>query len=292
MKKGIYFWLAIGFLCVSSSAYLNAFDDYDYEIVLLKKGVHRLTIDFSLRPNLAVSTGGDGVLIVDTGFEQTAEKLKSIISDLDSGDLRYIINTHDHGDHQGANSLVKGPNTLIVGSNRLEFMTNSGGLKRGTDLKTRSGKKFAPAYILNFNGEPIHLIPYPGLHDETDMLIHFTKSRVAHLGDLLLTQSFPSVGSRVPGYLEFLDIIMDYFPENTIFIGGHGREYAQSDIKIYKNMLLKTIAIVRDAMTTGKTTEQMIEENLLGEYESWGEYLTFLGPDAWIKMVTASYRKN
>jgi hypothetical protein len=90
-------------------------------------------------------------------------------------------------------------------------------------------------------------------------------------------------------YFEFLDEVMDYFPEKTTFISGHGRDYTLTDINAYNGILFESISIFRKTIKTGRTVDQMIEGNLLKDYASWGKYLTFLGPDAWIKMVAASY---
>ena len=292
MKNNYLLVLCLGLLVVSAIPAETTQEDFNHDLVKLTDNLFRLTLDYSLRPNLAVSAGKDGVLLVDTGFAETADKLLEVIRQLDSGEIAYIINTHHHSDHRGANETVKGSSTRIISAKDLELLAKNGVLAKGTDQKTRSGQLFGPLYTLNFNNETIHLIPYPGLHSDNDLLTHFTTAKVAHFGDLLLTQSFPAVGSSVIPYLEFLDMVMEYFPVGTTFIGGHGREYSHSDILEYKKMLQKTMAIVRKSMKAGKSAEQMIQEKILAGYESWGEYLTFLGPDAWINMVTASYNRK
>ena len=83
---------------------------------------------------------------------------------------------------------------------------------------------FDSFYVLNFSGEKIKLIPYPGVHSGHDMLTYFSTSGVVHMGDLLLSESFPAIGSSIKEYLAFLDKVINIFPAKTIFISGHGKE--------------------------------------------------------------------
>ena len=123
-----------------------------------------------------------------------------------------------------------------------------------------------------------------------DLIIYFTESGVVHMGDLLLTQSFPAVGPRVKKYLEILDWVIGEFPPSTIFIGGHGRDYSMEDVKDYRKMLTDTIRIVQKGMKAGKTVEDMKKEDVLKDYQSWGVFLEFLNTDYWITSIHDSYK--
>jgi glyoxylase-like metal-dependent hydrolase (beta-lactamase superfamily II) len=110
------------------------------------------------------------------------------------------------------------------------------------------------------------------------------------MGDLLLTQSFPAVGPNVKEYLKILEKAMDIFPPETKFIGGHGRDYSMEDVKNYDKMLRTTIEIVNKQIKEGKSLEEILEAKVLKEWDSWGEYLTFLNPDRWAQAIYESYR--
>jgi hypothetical protein len=109
------------------------------------------------------------------------------------------------------------------------------------------------------------------------------------MGDLLLTQSFPAVGSRVKRYLKILDWVVHEFPEGTKFIGGHGRDYTLDDVKDYRKMLDETIKIVQKGMKAGKSAEDMKQEDVLKDYKSWGVFLDFLDTDYWITSIYDSF---
>jgi glyoxylase-like metal-dependent hydrolase (beta-lactamase superfamily II) len=152
-----------------------------------------------------------------------------------------------------------------------------------------NGNGFDIYFSLNFNGEKIQIIPFPGIHSDSDLLVYFSSSGVVHMGDLLLTQSFPAVGPKVKEYLSFLDKVISVFPKGTKFIGGHGRDYTLNDVIEYRQMLKETIAEVRAEMKKGKTIEDIKRINVLQDWESWGEFLSFLNTDYWIEAIFKSY---
>lgn len=252
-------------------------------VIKFSDQVYRITLDFGLRPNIGVSVGSDGILLVDTGHQEVAGELLTAVNQIKEGDIRYIINTHSHGDHAGGNKTCGG-NAVVIGYDDLEKMVFDGMLTRGNESNN--------FYSLNFNGEEIRIIPSPGAHSEKDLIIYFTGSGVVHMGDLLLTQSFPAVGPRVKKYLEILDWAIGEFPQNTKFIGGHGRDYSIAEVKEYRKMLMATIKIVQKGMQDGKGVEDMKKEDVLKDYESWGVFLEFLDTDSWITSIYNSYKNE
>jgi glyoxylase-like metal-dependent hydrolase (beta-lactamase superfamily II) len=205
------------------------------------------------------------------------------VNQIKDGNIRYIINTHPHGDHAGGNKTCGG-NAVVIGYDDLEKRVSEGVLTQGEGSY--------PFYSMDLNGEEIRIIPSPGAHSSKDLIIHFTQSSVVHMGDLLLTQSFPAVGPRVKKYLEILEWTAKIFPQNTKFIGGHGRDYTMADVKDYRKMLAETIKIVRKEMTAGKSVEDMKKEDVLKDYKSWGVFLDFLDTDYWITSIHDSYKNE
>jgi glyoxylase-like metal-dependent hydrolase (beta-lactamase superfamily II) len=264
--------------------------DNTVSVIKLTKNISRITLQFGLRPNTAVLTGPDGVLLVDTGHKDVADDLETTVKKLGSGTIKYIINTHLHHDHAGGNDIV-GKDAKIIHLNNMNQYLSKGIVSQGKEeLKGKSGKSLGKHYLLNFNGEQVNLIPYPGVHSSADLIIYFSSSGVAHMGDLLLTQSFPAVGQNVQKYMEFLEKIIDFFPSDIKFIGGHGRDYGMNDLKEYQKMLLTTIEIVRKKMKEGKSLEETKSANVLERWKDWGVYLEFLNTDYWIDAVYKSYQ--
>lgn len=261
----------------------------DPEVIKLPGNIYRITFPFGMYSNIGVSVGTDGILLVDTGFSKRAVgKLQAVLKELAKGDIKYVINSHPHWDHITGNK-VGGKTAVVFDYKSLETMLAKGVISKAPGpMKGKSGKTFATYYTMKFNGEEIRLIPYPGIHSDADWLIYFTGSGVAHMGDLLLSQSFPAVGQNVPAYMEFLEKVIAVFPENTRFICGHGKDFAMAGVKDYRKMLSKTIKIVKAGKKAGKSIEDMQKEKVLKKYEKYGELLNFVGPDYWIGAVYKS----
>jgi len=260
-------------------------------VIKLPGVISKITLDYGLCPNIGVSVGNDGLLLVDTGHRTAAPKLFEVVSSMGSP-VKYIINTHPHGDHAGGNEIFSKDAVVIRYDNLLD-MTRQGIIVSDTiPISEKSGLKFAACYRLFFNGEEIKIIPSPGVHSNGDLIIYFTGSGVVHMGDLLLTESFPAVGSKVKEYLHILDKVLDIFPSDTIFIGGHGRDFTIEDIKQYRKMVDSTIEIVTSNMRAGKGLEEMQADNILNRFEKWGLFLEFLNTDKWIECIFCSYKQD
>jgi len=263
----------------------------DPEVVRLSDNVYSILFPNGNQTNLGVSVGNDGLLLADTGFSQRAEtKLKAAISQLGNGKIKHIINTHLHQDHIACNS-IGGKSVTIIDHQNLDKMASEGIITRAEgSIKGKTGKIFKNHYTMNFNGEEIKLIPYPGVHSDADLIIYFTGSGVVHMGDLLLSESFPSVGGNVIEYMELLVKIIDIFPADTLFISGHGKNCTLEDVVNYQRMLISSIKIVRNHMKAGKSIKEMRSEKVLKEYKKWDSFIYFLNSDYWIMAVYNSYK--
>jgi len=264
--------------------------DIKKSVTKLSDHVFRIMLDFGLRPNQVVLEGEDGLLLVDTGHKDMAAQLQAALQEFSTPELRYIINTHSHHDHAGANDISQ-ENTVIIGYPELVRSMKEGVLKAGEGpILGRKGVVFPNYFRLDLNDEEIWIIPHPGVHSEHDILVYFTRSKVVHMGDLLLSQSFPAVGPKVEPYLGVLDMALEAFPEDVTFVSGHGRDLTHAGVRAYKKMLLETVAIVKAGKESGKTIEDLKRDNVLADYKDWAFYLEFLDTDYWIEMVYNSLK--
>jgi len=263
----------------------------DFEISKYYGNIRRITLPYSGRPNVSVSVGDEGVLLLDSGYLRTAEKLKTTIKNLKKGKLQYIINTHMHFDHNGGNGIL-GDGIRIINLDNLEKMVSDGVIKKSNSaLRGNSGMKFDTYYTMRFNGEEIRLIPANGIHTDKDMLIHFIGSNVMVMGDLLLPDSFPSIRGEVAGdYLNFLDKVIDVFPGVNVFIAGHGHDKTIDDVKNYRKMLIETAEIVKNSMKAGKSKAEIKKERLWESYNKIYNYIPELNTNYWIEAVYRFYK--
>jgi cyclase len=264
----------------------------DVDIRKFSGSVYRITFPYQLRTNIGLSTGTDGILLVDTGFEETVPQLKKVLEKMGQGKIKYIINTHHHDDHTQGN-VIAGPGTRIIGLQDIKQLVSEGVLvKAKGPLVGKTGKMFDLYYTLDFNGEEIRFIPSPGAHSSSDMIIYFTRSGVVHMGDLLLSQSFPAVSRNIKKYLPILEKVIDIFPGDTVFLSGHGKDLSKKGVRDYYAMLVTTINIVKKAKKAGKTIKEMQRQRILKDYESYNTFLDWLTTDYWIDAVYKCYSED
>ena len=250
--------------------------------------------------NIGVSVGEDGILIVDDQFAPLADKIRASLKTLGQGKLRFVLNTHWHGDHTGSNAAF-GPEATIVAHNnvrkRMSTEQRSEFFKSTTPPSPKEALPvitFDHALTVHFNGEEIRAIHFPNGHTDGDSIIFFTTSNVVHLGDDFFSGRFPFVdldsGGSVEGLTKNIGELIPKIPEGAKLIPGHGPISTIDDLKTYHRMLIETTAIVRQKIEAKKTLDQIKSEGLPAEWNSWGT--GFIKTDLWIELVYRSSTKK
>jgi glyoxylase-like metal-dependent hydrolase (beta-lactamase superfamily II) len=243
--------------------------------------------------NIGVSVGPDGILIVDDQFAPLADKIKAVLKTLGEGKLKFVLNTHYHGDHTGGN-VVFGPDAPIIAQTnvrkRLSEEQKSKFFNRTTPPSPREALPvitFDQAVSVFFNGDEIKVIHFPHGHTDGDSVIFFTGSNVVHMGDDFFAGKFPVVdleaGGDVEGMTKNVGDILSKLPADVKIIPGHGPLSDVAGLKAFHRMLVETTDIVRKRMATGKTLDQIKAEGLPEEWKSWGS--GFIKTEVWITLV-------
>lgn len=244
--------------------------------------------------NVGVSVGPDGVLIVDDKFAPLAEKIRAALKGVGGGELKFILNTHFHGDHTGGNQVF-GPEAPIIAQTNVR--------KRLSTEQTRGGQTspaapkeawpvitFDQSVSVHFNGEEIKAIHFPHGHTDGDSVIFFTGSKVVHMGDDFFAGRFPFVdldsGGNAVGLARNVGEVIQKLPPDVTIIPGHGPISKLDDLKAYHRMLTETIGIVRKRMAAGKGLAEIKAEGLPEEWRSWGT--GFINQERWIETIHRS----
>ena len=244
--------------------------------------------------NIGVSVGDDGLLIVDDQFAPLADKIKAALKGLADKKLRFILNTHWHGDHTGGN-VVFGPEATIIAHDnvRKRLSTDQKVLGNATPASPKEALPvitFDQSLTVHFNGEDIRAIHFPKGHTDGDSVIFFSSSNVVHLGDDFFAGRFPFVdldsGGSVEGLIKNIGELIGKIPADAKLIPGHGPISTLDDLKSYHRMLQQTTEIVRQKIAAGKTLDQMKSEGLPDEWKPWGE--GFIKTDRWIETIYRS----
>ena len=246
--------------------------------------------------NIGVSVGPDGILIVDDQFAPLADKIKAALKTLGEGKLKFVLNTHYHGDHSGGN-IAFGPDAPIIAQTnvrkRLSEEQKSKIFNRTTPASPKEALPvitFDNAVSVFFNGEEIKVIHFPHGHTDGDSVIFFTGSNVVHMGDDFFNSRFPFVdleaGGDVEGLTKNVGDIISKLHAGVKIIPGHGALTDVEGLKAFHSMLVQTTDIVRKRMAAGKTLDQIKAEGLPEEWKSWGS--GFIKTDLWLTSIYTS----
>ena len=237
--------------------------------------------------NIGVSVGPDGILMIDDQFAPLAGRIQETIEGLgEGGELKYLLNTHWHGDHTGGNAFF-GVNAPIIAHDnvRSRLARTPGGPVEALPVIT-----FDQAMSVHFNGEEIRAMHFPNAHTDGDIAIHFTQSNVAHLGDLFFSDRFPFIdtesGGSLNGLTDAIARIIQQLPEDVQIIPGHGPLSTLEDLRGYHRMLVESAKVVRQQMAQGKSVQQIQSSGLLDEWKSRSQH--GITTDRWVETLYRS----
>ena len=233
--------------------------------------------------NLIAFGGPDGVLLIDSGFKKTAEKVRQTLKEMWNSTVHYIINTHADRDHCGGNAALGSHATILAHKKCWDVLSEE------TQV-TSPAITFEDSLTLHVNLEELRLISMAGCHTGGDIIVHFKRADILFLGDIIISDSFPFVrlekGGNIETLLESLERIINEFSENVNLLVAHGRDYTLEDLIKYHEMLVKTTDIISKAMKAGKNAKDMKKEGILKEWETWNnEKYTWINTDLWIDTV-------
>src|SRR4051812_39904363 len=182
--------------------------------------------------NIGVSAGDDGVFVIDDEFAPLAPKIKAAIAKISPKPLRFVCNTHWHGDHTGSNEQMAGYGALIVAHDNVRK-------RLGTEqvVEMMGGRKVPPSpekalpvitfndeVTFHLNGDEIHVVHVANAHTDGDAIVHFKKANVVHMGDTFINGFYPvidfSTGGTIDGYLAAQEKVLAMIDANTRLIPG------------------------------------------------------------------------
>jgi len=275
----------MGAAVLSASITVHAqsrFDDVTIKNTALAGSVHMLQ---GQGGNIGVSAGDDGILIIDDQFEPLAEKIAATLGELGSDAPQFIINTHFHGDHTGSNAWFheNKDSTILAHENvRVRLVSNDKNSKTAFPVIT-----YQEGIKLHFNDETLHVWHLSNGHTDGDSVVWFEEPNVLHTGDLFFNERFPYIdlqsGGSVDGYINAVQSLLDKVDNDTTIIPGHGPLATKADYQAFLTMLKETRDIVNTHKQRGKSVEQIIDEGLADQYDSWS--WGFINEEKWIRTL-------
>ena len=246
--------------------------------------------------NIGASVGDDGIVIVDDQYAPLADRIQAALKGITDKPVRFIINTHYHGDHTGGNEFFQKQAPIIAQDNvrkRLEAggeAGNGGSVKMDQKAAAQGALPiitFDHDVTVHLNGEDIRALHFPAGHTDGDSVIYFPKSNVVHMGDDFVTYGFPfidvSAGGSINGMIDGVEKAIAQLPADVKIIPGHGPVSNLDDVHAFVKMLKETRAVVQQALKKKMTLAQMKEKKVL---EPWKKYSgEFVSADAFIETL-------
>lgn len=284
MKHAISIMIAVA-LAVSVAA-AAAEEAPTVEVRRLTERIYMLSTDQGdYTTNTLASVGEDGLLLVDTQAEDDAEALKRAVDAFGKGAPKYIINTHRHVEHVGGNAIF-GPDPVVIAHALVPRKLRSGSYVFDEFPRaTFPDITLEDSLSLFFNGERIDLIALAGSHDDNEIIVHFTESKVVHLSSLVNGFNFPSVDSAgdVLKFAELVARAVELLPEDVTIVSGHNDVGTWGDLRSYQDMLIRTTEIVRRGLAAGKDLAALQNERVLDEWSSYAG--SYVSADRWIEYL-------
>src|SRR5438309_11535867 len=252
--------------------------------------------------NIAASVGEDGIVIVDDQFAPLADKSQAALKELKITDkpVRFVINTHYHGDHTGGNVPFNNAGSTLIAQDNVRKRLESGGIA-GNGGSIRMEDKPAPKAALpiitfehdvtvHLNGEDIRALHFPAGHTDGDSIIFFPKSNVVHMGDDFVTYGFPFIdidsGGSINGMIDAVEKVIPQLPPDVKVIPGHGPVSNLDDVRAFLTMLKATRDVVASGLKEGKSLDQMKQAKVL---DPWKKYSgEFINEDAFLETLVNS----
>ncbi len=241
--------------------------------------------------NIGISVGEDGVVLVDDQYAPMVPKNLAALREITDAPLRFVLNTHWHGDHTGGNEQLAGEGALIIAHDNVRKRLSEGSLLREIPAAPDGALPvvtFDSSVTLHFNGHEVHAYHVGAAHTDGDSVVHFRSANVIHTGDIFFNGRFPFIdgasGGNVAGVLEAVDGILKLCSPETKIIPGHGPLTDCDGLRDYKSMLTVVHERIAKLIAGGATADEVVAAKPAAEYAdawTWG----FMPTDRWVRLI-------
>lgn len=263
----------------------------------LASGVYMLT---GAGGNIGLSVGSDGAFIIDDQYAPLTDKIAAAIKAVSDKPVRFVVNTHWHGDHTGGNENFGKAGAVIVAHDNVRRRMSAGQVIEFFKSTVPPAPPpalpvvtFADSVTLHLNGDTVRVVHVAPAHTDGDAIVHFTKANVVHMGDLYFNGLYPFIDASsqgsVDGVVAAADKALAMVNDQTRIIPGHGPAGNRGSLEEFRDMLATVRDRVRAMKKDGKSLADIQAAQPTKEFDAkWGG--GFLKPDQFVAIVHATLR--
>ena len=290
---------------VSAQEHHDRAPDDPFTLKPLAGGVHAL---YGRGGNVGFYVGPDAVVVVDSQFKDLAPGIVAKIKSVTDKPIKYLVNTHHHGDHVGGNEVFRQFAVIIAHDNvRTRMLASPAEILRDFPARVEDARKAGndaqvkqlseqidwaksvkveqiPAPVLTFDSElrihvgdeKIQVWHTPPSHTDGDSVIYFEKANVLHMGDNFFNKVIPFIdvahGGSVKGYLVMLDKVIGKMPASVTIIPGHGEVTDLAGLKGFRQYIADLLDAARKAKAAGTSRDDFLKTVDLAPYKEYSGY--------------------
>lgn len=289
--------LAIAILVAAPAAAQPDLSKVEVKVEKIAPGVAVL---FGAGGNIGLSYGADGNIIVDDQYAPMSDRILAAIATVDPDPVRFVVNTHWHGDHTGGNEAMGNRGAVIVAHSNVRTRMSSEQFIAALNSRVPASPSvalpvvtFGDGVTLHLNGDTLHVVHVANAHTDGDSLVHWQKANVLHMGDTFFHKfSLPfidlSSGGSIDGLIAAVDKGLAWSNETTRIIPGHGPVASRADLAAYRAMLVDVRARVAAGIAAKRTLAQIQATKPAARY---GMADGFIKPDQFVAFVHESLTK-
>jgi len=245
--------------------------------------------------NIAISAGNDDVFMIDDQYAPLTPKIRAAIATVSPKPVRFLLNTHWHGDHTGGNENMAGAGAIIVAQDNSRARMTKEQFIKAFNMKVPPSPAaalpvvtFSESLTLYLNGDSVRATHFRNAHTDGDVVVTFQHANVVHMGDIFFNQMYPlvdlSTGGSIDGIIAAVERMLATTNSTTKFIPGHGPLGGRADLVSYRNMAKTIRDRVARSISQKKTLDQIVASKPTADFDDkWGK--GFLKPEMFVGIL-------
>lgn len=271
--------------------------DYSKVEIKVERLAPGVAVLFGAGGNIGLSFGEDGNVIIDDQFAPLVPKIEAAVKSVDPDPVRFVINTHWHGDHTGGNEAFGRAGAVIVAHDNVRRRMSVDTFSKQMDQTLKATPKaglpvvtFAQGVTFHLNGDDIQVTHVDNAHTDGDSLVYWSKANVLHMGDTFFFKAtYPFIdresGGSIDGMIAAAKTGLGIVKPGGKIIPGHGPVATREDLQAYHAMLVDIRAKVAAGIRAGRTKAQVIASKPTAAYDGKVATDGFIKPDRFVETM-------